>query len=110
MPILISNASQDAGEHSRRRRRTDKKRSLPTRRLNKKRKTDKAVLWCDVLGKTNDCYVVTSGLGCLALAESSDGRTLAGRIAPTQDAADAAALDGAGPGSVIDLHDCNSWL
>jgi hypothetical protein len=71
---------------------------------------DKAVLWCDVLGKTNDCYVVTSGLGCLALAESSDGRTLAGRIAPTQDAADAAALDGAGPGSVIDLHDCNSWL
>jgi hypothetical protein len=71
---------------------------------------DKAVLWCDVLGKTNDCYVVASGLGCLSLAESSDGKTLAGRFAPTQDAADAAALDGAGPGSTIDLHDCNSWL
>jgi hypothetical protein len=71
---------------------------------------DKAVLWCDVLGKTNDCYVVTSGLGCLSLAESADEKTLAGRIAPTQDAADAAALDGAGPGSTIDLHDCSSWL
>jgi hypothetical protein len=71
---------------------------------------DKAVLWCDVLGKTNDCHVVTSGLGCLALAESSDGKAVAGRVAPTQDAADAAALDGAGPGSKIDLHDCNSWL
>jgi Domain of unknown function (DUF4189) len=71
---------------------------------------DKAVLWCDVLGKTNDCYVVTSGLGCLSLAESADGKTLAGRIAPTQDAADAAALDGAGPGSTIDLHECSSWL
>jgi hypothetical protein len=45
---------------------------------------DKAVLWCDVLGKTNDCDVVTSGLGCLSLAESADGKTLAGRIAPTQ--------------------------
>jgi hypothetical protein len=71
---------------------------------------DKAVLWCDVLGKTNDCHVVTSGLGCLSLAESSDGKAVAGRVAPTQDAADAAALDGAGPGSKIDLHDCNSWL
>jgi hypothetical protein len=71
---------------------------------------DKAVLWCDVLGKTNDCHVVTSGLGCLSLAESSDGKAVAGRVAPTQDAADAAALDGAGPGSKIDLHDCSSWL
>ena len=71
---------------------------------------DKAVLWCDVLGKTNDCQVVTSGLGCLALAESSDGKVLAGRVAATQDAADAAALDAAGPGSTIDLHDCSSWL
>jgi Domain of unknown function (DUF4189) len=71
---------------------------------------DKAVLWCDVLGKTNDCKVVTSGLGCLSLAESSDGKAIAGRVAPTQDAADAAALDGAGPGSKIDLHDCSSWL
>ena len=26
---------------------------------------DAAVLWCDVLGKTNDCQVLTSGLGCL---------------------------------------------
>jgi hypothetical protein len=49
-----------------------------------------------VAGKTNDCQVVTSGLGCLSLAESSDGKTLAGRAAPTQDAADAAAVDGAG--------------
>lgn len=74
------------------------------------RAEEKAVLWCDVNGKTNDCYVVTSGLGCLALAESSDGKTLAGRVAPTQDAADAAATDAAGPGSTIDLHDCSSWL
>ncbi len=71
---------------------------------------DKAVLWCDVLGKTNDCQVVTSGLGCLSLAESPDGKVLAGRVAATQDAADAAALDAAGPGSTIDLHDCSSWL
>ena len=68
---------------------------------------DAAVLWCDVLGKTNDCQVVTSGLGCLSIAESSDGKTFAGRVAPFQDAADTAALDGAGPGSKIDLHDCN---
>ena len=74
------------------------------------RAEDQAVLWCDVLGKTNDCNVVTSGLGCLSLAESSDGKAIAGRVAPTQDAADAAALDGAGPGSKIDLHDCSSWL
>ena len=44
---------------------------------------DKAVLWCDVLGKTNDCDMLTSGLGCLSLAESSDGKALAGRVAPT---------------------------
>ncbi len=68
---------------------------------------DAAVLWCDVDGKTNDCEVVTSGLGCLSIAESSDGKTLAGRVAPTPDAADAAALDGAGPGSKIGLHNCN---
>jgi uncharacterized protein DUF4189 len=71
---------------------------------------DAAVLWCDVLGETNDCQVVTSGLGCLSIAESGDGKTFAGRVAPTLDAADGAALDGAGPGSKIDLHDCNSWL
>ena len=71
---------------------------------------DKAVLWCDVLGKTNDCDVVTSGLGCLSLAESGDGKAIAGRVAPTQDAADAAALDGAGPASKIDLQGCSSWL
>jgi Domain of unknown function (DUF4189) len=81
-----------------------------TNATTQQRAEDKAVLWCDVNGKTNDCYVVTSGLGCLALAESSDGKTLAGRVAPTQDAADAAATDAAGPGSTIDLHDCNSWL
>jgi hypothetical protein len=68
---------------------------------------DAAVLWCDVVGKTNDCQVVTSGLGCLSIADSSDGKTSAGRVALTLDAADAAALDGAGPGSTIGLHDCN---
>jgi hypothetical protein len=67
-----------------------------------------AVLWCDVDGKTNDCQVVTSGLGCLSIAENSEGKTLAGRVGPTVDAAAAAALDGAGSGSKIDLHDCNS--
>lgn len=71
---------------------------------------DAAVLWCDVQGKTNDCQVVTSGLGCLSIADGADGKTIAGRIAPTMDAADAAALDGAGPGSTISLHDCNDWL
>jgi hypothetical protein len=68
---------------------------------------DAAVLWCDVLGKTNDCQLVTSGLGCLSIAESSDGKALAGRTALFQDAADAAALDAAGPGSKIDLNGCN---
>jgi Domain of unknown function (DUF4189) len=68
---------------------------------------DAAVLWCDVDGKTNDCQVLASGLGCLSIASSSDGKTFAGRTAFTMDAADAAALDGAGPGSKIDLHDCN---
>ncbi len=68
---------------------------------------DAAALWCDVTGKTNDCRVVISGLGCLSLAESSDGKTLAGRQAFFQDAADAAALDGAGPGSKIDLNGCS---
>ena len=52
-----------------------------------------AVLWCDADGKTNDCQVVTSGLGCLSIADSGDGKTVAGRTAFTQDAAG--------------LHDCN---
>lgn len=68
---------------------------------------DAAVLWCDVIGKTNDCRLVTSGLGCLSIAESGDGKTLAARQAFTQDAADAAALDGAGPGSTVDLNGCS---
>ncbi|MGA7052556.1 MAG: DUF4189 domain-containing protein [Mycobacterium sp.] len=68
---------------------------------------DAAVLWCDVDGKTNDCQVVTSGLGCLSIADSSDGKVVAGRTAFTLDAADAAALAAAGPGSKISLHDCN---
>ena len=68
---------------------------------------DAAILWCDVLGKTNDCQVLTSGLGCLSIAVSSDGKTFAGGVALFQDAADAAALDAAGPGSKIDLRDCN---
>jgi len=66
-----------------------------------------AVLWCTAYSKTNDCQVVTSGLGCLSLASSSDGKTFAGGVAFTQDAADAAALNGAPPGSTIDLRDCN---
>ena len=69
---------------------------------------DAAVLWCDVLGKTNDCQVLTSGLGCLSIAVSSDGKTFAGGVALFQDAADAAALNGAGPGSKVDLRDCNT--
>ena len=68
---------------------------------------DAAILWCDVLGKTNDCQVLTSGLGCLSIAVSSDGKTFAGGVALFQDAADATALDAAGPGSKIDLRDCN---
>jgi hypothetical protein len=44
-----------------------------------------------------------------AIAESPDGTTLAGRQAFTQDTADAAALDGAGPGSKIDLNGCSGW-
>ncbi len=68
---------------------------------------DAAVLRCDVTGKTNDCQVVISGLGCLSVAESSDGKALAGRQALFQDAADAAALDAAGPGSAIDLNGCS---
>jgi len=68
---------------------------------------DAAVMWCDILGKTNDCQVAISGLGCLSIAESSDGNTLAGRQAFLQDQADAAALDAAGPGSKIDLNGCS---
>ncbi|WP_157900937.1 DUF4189 domain-containing protein [Mycobacterium terramassiliense] len=68
---------------------------------------DAAVLWCDVTGKTNDCEVIISGLGCLSVAESGDGKTLAGRQAFFQDAADAAALEGAGAGSKIDLNGCS---
>lgn len=71
---------------------------------------DAAVLWCDVDGRTNDCQVVASGLGCLSIADSADRKSIAGRVAPTMDAADAAALEGAGPGATISLHDCNSWL
>jgi hypothetical protein len=73
----------------------------------KQKAEDAAVLWCDVTGKTNDCQVVVSGLGCLSIAESSDGKTFAGRQAFFQDAADAAALDAAGPGSKIDLNGCS---
>ena len=68
---------------------------------------DAAVLWCDVYGKTNDCQVLTSGLGCLSIAVSGDGKTFTGGVALFQDAADAAALDGGGPGSTVDLRDCN---
>jgi hypothetical protein len=68
---------------------------------------DAAELWCDVKGKTNDCHVLAAGLGCLSIAVSGDGKTFAGGNALFQDAADAAALAGAPPGSTIDLRDCN---
>lgn len=71
---------------------------------------DAAVLWCDVQGKTNDCQVVVSGLGCLSVADGADGKAIAGRLGPTMEAADAAALDGAGPGSTISIHACNDRL
>jgi hypothetical protein len=83
--------------------------SLRTGYSTQQKAEDAAVMWCDILGKTNDCQVVVSGLGCLSIAESPDGKTLSGRQAWTQDAADAAALDGAGPGSTIDLNGCSGW-
>jgi Domain of unknown function (DUF4189) len=55
---------------------------------------DAAVLWCDVLGKTNDCQLATSGLGCLSIAESSDGKTFAMAAVGRTSALDA--LDGPG--------------
>jgi hypothetical protein len=83
--------------------------SLRTGYSTQQRAEDAALMWCDVIGKTNDCQVVISGLGCLSIAESPDGKTVAGRQAFTQDAADVAALDGAGPGSTIDLNGCSGW-
>jgi hypothetical protein len=68
---------------------------------------DDAALWCDVDGKTNDCQLITSGLGCLSIALNGDKTGFAGGSGPTLDAADAAALTGAGPGSTVGLHDCN---
>ena len=85
----------------------DRTRSDATQLSDSTNAEDAAVLWCDVLGRTNDCQVLTSGLGCLSIAVSSDGKTFAGGVALFQDAADAAALDGAEPGSTIDLRDCN---
>jgi hypothetical protein len=35
---------------------------------------DKAVLWCDVLGKTNDCHVVTSGLAVSRSRRAATGK------------------------------------
>jgi hypothetical protein len=65
-------------------------------------------LWCDVLGKTNDCDVIqTAGpYGCISLASSADGKRFGGGAALFQDQADNQALDAAGPGSKIELHDC----
>ena len=58
-------------------------------------------------GKTNDCQAFISGLGCSLPRESSYRKTLAGRQAFFQDAADAAALASAGLGSKIDLNGCS---
>lgn len=104
-PISISNVTRDAGRN--RGVALDRTRSDPTKNATQHKAEDAAVLWCDVTGNTNDCQVVISGLGCLSLAESSDGKTLAGRQAFVQDAADGAALAGAGPGSKIDLNGCS---
>lgn len=68
---------------------------------------DAAVLWCDVLGKTNDCQMLVSGLGCLSIAVNADKTAFGGGVALLQDGADAAAMDAAGPGSTVDLRDCN---
>lgn len=62
----------------------------------------------NVQGKTNDCVVLHSGTGCFSIAQSADNNTMAARNEPTLEAADAEALDGAGPGSRILTHDCNS--
>ena len=69
-----------------------------------------AQMACNVEGKTNDCVVVRSGTGCFSVAQSADhiNITVAARNAPTLEAADAEALDGAGPGSTILTHDCNA--
>jgi hypothetical protein len=66
-----------------------------------------AVLWCDVTGKVNDCQVVVSGMGCLSVAMVGHVLPYFGRVAPTQDAADSAALDDAGSGATILAHGCN---
>ena len=68
-----------------------------------------AVLWCDVTGKVNDCQVVVSGTSCLSVATAGHTLPYFGRVAPTQDAADSAALDDAGPGGTILAHGCNGW-
>jgi hypothetical protein len=68
---------------------------------------DAAVLWCDVLGKTNDCQVLTSGLGCLSIAVGADKKTFTGGVALFQDQADTAALNAAPPGATVDLRGCN---
>ena len=75
-------------------------------RLNTRRRTQPSC-GATSLATQTICQVVISGLGCLSLAESSDGKTLAGRQAFVQDAADGAALAGAGPGSKIDLNGCS---
>ncbi|WP_431233308.1 hypothetical protein ACQ856_00680 [Mycolicibacterium psychrotolerans] len=69
---------------------------------------DAAELWCDVKGQTNDCAVLASGLGCLSIGVSADGKSFTGGNAFFQDAADAAALDAAGPGATIEMRGCNS--
>ena len=51
-----------------------------------------AELWCDVKE---------------SIAVSADGKAFTGSNALFQDAADAAALNTAPPGSTIDLRDCN---
>jgi hypothetical protein len=68
---------------------------------------DNALLECNVQGKTNDCQLLVSGLGCLSVADLNG--TYAGGIAGTQDAADADALSKLPPGATIDLRQCNLW-
>ena len=68
---------------------------------------DDAVLWCDVLGKTNDCQTGRVGPRLPVAGVGRDGKTFFGGVAFSQDAADAAALAAAPPDSTVDLRDCN---
>jgi len=63
---------------------------------------------CGIAGPANDCVVVISGTGCLALAVSTAG-AYNGGAGPTLDAADGAALAGVpGGNGRIAEHVCSA--